>query len=165
VLRDGENLEINGKTIDNWEVRLSTADRCGIGYVSDGTENDCNITAYRNMDEAHGSLIKRITLKNTKDISGYDSLGVNESLEFPETYQLTFKGFLNAEYREVPATSSEDVYATYYIGTKEKCDLKGDYTPCDTVSINEVVDAISEWTENEATILDVIKLIDAWAKS
>jgi len=34
VLRDGENLEINGKTIDNWEVRLSTADRCGIGYVS-----------------------------------------------------------------------------------------------------------------------------------
>lgn len=198
VLKDGEYLEINGKTVDNWEVRLATADSCDSEYASDGTQNDCDITAYDNMDYAEGSLLKRITIKNTHDLSGYGALAVNESLEFPGTYKLTFKGFLNEEYKEVSCTSSEQVYATYYIGTTEEettttsstttttttpttsttstttstssstttlqtCDLPGDYPPCGTISLSEVVDRINKWANDEAGLQEVIDLINEWA--
>ena len=44
------------------------------------------------------------------------------------------------------------------------CSLKGDYTPCDTVEVVEIIDAIASWaTGGNITISDVLNLISAWA--
>ncbi|MFZ2456543.1 MAG: fibronectin type III domain-containing protein [Candidatus Altiarchaeia archaeon] len=44
-------------------------------------------------------------------------------------------------------------------------DLKGNYAPCDEITLEEVLDLIDLWIRDEATISEVIALIDAWATS
>jgi hypothetical protein len=43
------------------------------------------------------------------------------------------------------------------------CALKGDYLPCDEVSLQEIIDAINAWAADEFALTDVINLINAWA--
>jgi hypothetical protein len=44
-----------------------------------------------------------------------------------------------------------------------QCTLRGNYPPCDEVTLQEVINAINEWAVDEFTLLDVINLINAWA--
>jgi len=43
------------------------------------------------------------------------------------------------------------------------CSLKGDYSPCNEVSISEILNLIIDWVQGKATISDVLALIAAWA--
>lgn len=43
------------------------------------------------------------------------------------------------------------------------CDIPGDYAPCGSISISEVISCINLWVSGEATINDLIALINAWA--
>jgi hypothetical protein len=45
------------------------------------------------------------------------------------------------------------------------CELSGNNPPCLTVSLREVVDFINLWIDNEATLSEVVRLINAWANS
>ena len=44
-----------------------------------------------------------------------------------------------------------------------QCILPGDYPPCGTVTLSEVVDYINLWAAGQAELGDVIDLIIAWA--
>jgi len=44
-----------------------------------------------------------------------------------------------------------------------ECSLEGDTPPCGEVELSEVIDFITEWVAGNATLSDVIKLINAWA--
>lgn len=43
------------------------------------------------------------------------------------------------------------------------CSLQGDYPPCGTVTLPEVIAQINQWSSGEASLESVINLIDAWA--
>jgi hypothetical protein len=55
--------------------------------------------------------------------------------------------------------------AEIIVVTAEICALPGDEVPCDNVSLNEVVNYITEWASNRAALDDVVNLIYAWAAS
>jgi parallel beta-helix repeat protein len=44
-----------------------------------------------------------------------------------------------------------------------ECELAGNYAPCDTVSLSEVINLINLWVNNTVTLSDVITLITVWA--
>jgi hypothetical protein len=44
-----------------------------------------------------------------------------------------------------------------------ECNLKGDYSPCGVVSLQEVIDAINQWTQEEMALGEIVDLIAAWA--
>jgi hypothetical protein len=46
----------------------------------------------------------------------------------------------------------------------QECDLIGDYPPCDTVTLNEVIEGINKWANDQMTLSDVLQLINAWAQ-
>jgi hypothetical protein len=60
------------------------------------------------------------------------------------------------------ATQQDCQNALFGTGT---CTLVGDYAPCGTVTIQEVVDLINKWVANQAEISDVIDLIYAYRDS
>jgi hypothetical protein len=41
--------------------------------------------------------------------------------------------------------------------------MAGDYTPCNTISLSEVVDLINKWASDQAELSEVVALINAWA--
>ena len=43
------------------------------------------------------------------------------------------------------------------------CVIPGNYYPCDSVSLQEVVDAINMWAKDNLRLIDVIYLINSWA--
>jgi hypothetical protein len=43
------------------------------------------------------------------------------------------------------------------------CNLKGDYSPCDDVTLSEVVSLINLWADYQASLSEVVELINAWA--
>jgi parallel beta-helix repeat protein len=47
--------------------------------------------------------------------------------------------------------------------THVQCVLPGDYPPCGTISLGEVITHINEWAAGNATLGEVISLINAWA--
>ncbi len=64
------------------------------------------------------------------------------------------------------STSSTTIASTTSTTTTiASCPLAGDYPPCGTVTLSEVVSFINEWAENNATLNEVITLINAWAQT
>ena len=49
--------------------------------------------------------------------------------------------------------------------TAQGCDLAGDYDPCGSVSLPEVIGYINQWVAGTAQLADVVALINAWAGS
>jgi len=47
----------------------------------------------------------------------------------------------------------------------ESCSINGDYPPCGEVTLSEVIDFITVWSEGGTSLDDVIDLITAWAAS
>jgi uncharacterized GH25 family protein len=45
------------------------------------------------------------------------------------------------------------------------CVLEGDYPPCNIVTLREVIDYIQLWILDEATLADVVTLINGWVNS
>jgi hypothetical protein len=41
--------------------------------------------------------------------------------------------------------------------------MQGDYPPCGKVTVPEVLDAITKWTQGTQTIANILNLINAWA--
>jgi hypothetical protein len=54
---------------------------------------------------------------------------------------------------------------TYVEECNETCALRGDAMPCGSVSLEEVLGLVNKWINNEASLNDVVRLIDAWAAS
>jgi hypothetical protein len=46
--------------------------------------------------------------------------------------------------------------------TLQHCRLDGDTNPCETVTLHEVVSYMQNWTEDQATLIQVVDLIHAW---
>ena len=53
---------------------------------------------------------------------------------------------------------------TYACSTVNQCSLKGDYPPCGAITVQEILNLITQWAQGKATVADVLALITAWAK-
>jgi hypothetical protein len=71
----------------------------------------------------------------------------------PETTQTT----------STTSTTSSSTSTTTITTLPIQCTLRGNYPPCDKVTLQEIVDAINAWAVDEFALTDVIDLINAWA--
>jgi len=170
ILEDGEKVDLLGVVFNNWKVQFATVDNCLYdSEASDGTENDCSVAGYDSMKTSEGALLKSINLIYNHDLNGSEALEEDEILTTPNGFCLGFKGYLNNDFRKVSCSSQDSVHVSYLIGVLEEspplCSMLGDYPPCDVVSLSEVVDFIIRWSSGQASISDVIDLINAWAGS
>ena len=163
VLEDGEDLEMGGQVWTDWEVILETVDTCMddagcVGYIPEYDEMDPNSVS---------SLLKSVTVVYRHDLDGAEALEVNESLAWPNGFQLRFKGYSYDNFRPATCPVTGPVYSTYFIGTVEgeSCSMAGDNPPCGEVSLSEVVALINEWSQGNASLSDVIALINEWASA
>ena len=62
-------------------------------------------------------------------------------------------------------TSTSTTSSTSSTSTTLSCTLAGDYPPCGTVTLGEVVAFINEWADDQASLADVVALINVWAAS
>ena len=49
--------------------------------------------------------------------------------------------------------------------TNGQCQLKGDYPPCGAITVQEILSTITEWSNGNASLMDVFNLIVEWASS
>jgi len=111
LLEDGEDLELGGQVYTDWEVDYSTVDNCADSTMAtDGTENDCAISEYDDMDPyMQESLLKSINIVYRHDLDGAEALEEGESLNFPNDFRLTFKGYMNNKFQEVSNSGDSGV--------------------------------------------------------
>ena len=62
-------------------------------------------------------------------------------------------------------TTSTTTASTTTTTTASECSISGDYSPCGAVSLGEVINYINLWVSGEASLNNVIVLINAWAGS
>lgn len=109
LLQDGEDLEIGGQVKTDWEVQFATVNYCKDDEdASDGTANDCAISEYDDQDEnMEDSLLKSITVTYNHDLDGDEALEKDESLNFPNNFRITFKGYLTNKFKEADVTGKD----------------------------------------------------------
>jgi parallel beta-helix repeat protein len=56
-------------------------------------------------------------------------------------------------------------FSDYAAAGDQICPIRGDYPNCSDVTLREVVDYIQVWIGDEATLSEVVRLINAWANS
>jgi len=161
-------------------------------YLPSTSYTDSNITVYLYMDVSESQKPNAISLVEFFppgwDVFNISNGGIkrNGSIEWlfsPLTspvqdtnisYVLSVPGDANGtygfsgqfnysagEYGPVSEAMSGDT-ATSVI---DKCTLSGDIPPCGVVEISEVITAITSWASGDASITDVIAMINAWAKT
>ena len=186
VLQDGKDIMVQGRNMTGWKAHFSTINQCHSDtYASDGSPNGCDIPGYFAMNHTAGGLLKSVRVTYEDDLFGTGSLGINQSLYFPGTYRLTFKGYLDARFSSCTASGAN--YATYFIGTGDgtvttipstsststtsattttlgQCPTPGDEPPCGTVTLEEVVNYINEWSGGQGTLSNVVALINPWSR-
>jgi len=108
LLEDGEDLEVGGQIMTDWEVNFATVDTCLEGpYATDGTENNCDIEEYDDMDpDMQEALLKSIDITYSHDLDGAEALEIDESLNFPNNFRLTYKGYMSDKFEEVSDSGS-----------------------------------------------------------
>jgi hypothetical protein len=77
--------------------------------------------------------------------SGTKSLGVGSNLSFTKAYKVIYTG------------------ADYKIMNMDACNIYGDYYPCDSTSLAEIVGMINKWSAGNANLVEVVNLINKWA--
>jgi hypothetical protein len=175
---------------DDWLVVLPyritvTRDLPSIAYT------DYNITVILNLDVTEakkpntlglleyfpaGWEVSNISyggIKSNTSIEWFFSTLTTEVQDLNITYTLTVPSTANGTYNfsgEYNYSSSsydvsDMVTGDLHLQALDRCELYGDLPPCNQISIPEVVDVITQWTTGEATLLDVIAMINAWANS
>lgn len=100
ILEDGEDLKMGGKTYEDWEVKFTKIDKCS-------DDSNCDIDEYDEMDEdSSEALLKQVDITYTKKLDGDEALEKDESLAFPNKFKLTFKGYMDRDYREIPCSGA-----------------------------------------------------------
>ena len=99
VLKDGSDLELGGVKYDGWRVEFTDYE----GNCS--SFSDCDISDYENYNI---QVLEKIVVTLNKNIDGVDALGVDESLNFPSNFMLTFKGYLTSRFRESSCSGGDD---------------------------------------------------------
>jgi hypothetical protein len=178
VLEDGEDLDMGGHVWTDWQVALERVDTCQ-------ADADCTISEYDDMDpQMQDSLLKAITLSYSHDLDGNESLGINQSLLFPNDFRLTYRGYRYGNLKAATCPVTGAVYSTYFLGTYEsfgttttsttttttsstttttpQCNLPGDTPPCGTIALGEIIDHIIKWSAGQASLSEVIDMINAW---
>jgi len=133
VLWDGEEVMASGEVMRGWNVFFATVNYCNdTEYASDGSVNDCQFPEYEEMDEhQHDSLLKYVSISYGVEAPQPDpwedeippeptTLGVNESIIFPNGLRIRFRGYMNANLQEVTCPAHESIYATYFLGSMEQ---------------------------------------------
>ncbi|MFZ2456718.1 MAG: S-layer protein [Candidatus Altiarchaeia archaeon] len=102
LLENGEDLEIGGQVKTDWEVEFATVNYCqDANDATDETANDCAISEYDEQDtEEEDSLLKSVTVTYNHDLDGDEALEKDESLNFPNNFRITFKGYLTNKFKE-----------------------------------------------------------------
>ena len=55
-------------------------------------------------------------------------------------------------------------FSNYAVGGESlSCSLSGDYSPCDEVTLSEVIALINKWATDQASLAEVVALINGWA--
>jgi len=99
VLQDGEDLEIGGKTMTDWEVAFNVIDDCN-------DDADCSVENYDEMASKTDSLLKDITITYNHELDGDEALETDESLPFPNNFKLTFKGYQTNNFAPAPCSGA-----------------------------------------------------------
>ena len=109
LLQDGEDLEIGGQVKTNWEVQFATVDGCrgSDNDATDGTANDCDKSEYDDMTIQDDSLLKSVTVTYNHDLDGDEALEQDESLNFPNNFRLTFKGYETSKFKASDITGQD----------------------------------------------------------
>ncbi len=108
LLQDGEDLEIGGQVKTDWEVEFATIDNCqDSDTASDGSVNDCDKSEYDGMATDDASLLKSVTVTYNHDLDGDEALEQDESLNFPNNFRLTFKGYQTSKFKTSDITGQD----------------------------------------------------------
>jgi hypothetical protein len=102
--------------------------------------SEMNITEYYNI-----SLREQLLEKIVVTYTGTKRLGFGGNLTLPGGYKVIYTG---AEFR---------------IMSINACNIYGDYYPCDSISLAEVVEMINRWATGNAKLVEVVNLINRWA--
>jgi hypothetical protein len=137
---------------------------CGDGYacvdaecVFGGTTTSTTLTT-TTTDSCVGVTCDPYCSGDIRFFDGYCSGGVC----YHGSDELCAHGCSNGECNPGTTTTvtSTTLTTTTTIG---ECDLPGDYPPCDEVTLDEVIDFINLWAQDQASLSDVLNLIHAWA--
>jgi hypothetical protein len=97
------------------------------------------IPSYRLIDSGQ-KLLSNISLR----FIGSQDIRTGENLSMPSGYKVIYDGL--------------DVELVDYT----VCNLAGDTTPCNIISLQEIIDRINKWSAGDATLSSVINLINGW---
>ena len=134
VLQDGKEAIVSGQVMRGWNVYYALVDLCNdTEPSSDGLDNDCSLPEYADMNQySQDALLKSVSvsygIKPPQPEEPWEpeippvptTLGVNESLIFPNGLFLRFRGYLNANLQEITCPAHESIYATYFLGSMEQ---------------------------------------------
>jgi hypothetical protein len=90
---------------------------------------------------------------------------VSYTLTVPSTANGTYNFSGQYNYSSSSYDVSDMVTGDAHLRASDKCELLGDLPPCGVVEMTELVDVILQWASGEATLEEVIAMINAWALS
>ncbi len=173
-------LWVDGKLRAQWDVLPDTreytydANLCTGGHNVDIVyTNDCSTpTVDRNLYvyyiKAGGVMISSDdpSVKYDRGVGnaafdGVDVINGQTLMEWDGALRFKINGGMPA----TTTTTSTTTATTTTTTMPGSCTLIGDYPPCGTVTLGEVIDLIMKWANNQANIGDVINLIEAYKTS
>jgi hypothetical protein len=165
---------VTGVTVANATINISTSSNSQTGSEMSvpGLNKFVKITVSPELAAAITSVVLRIDYTDEEVLAA----GLNESSMGIYWYSGTEWVKLSTALSWVKAAGVDTVqnyvwanvthFSDYTVGGDPTlCTLKGNYAPCVTVSLEEVLDIIDLWARDEATIPEVVAIINAWAVS
>jgi parallel beta-helix repeat protein len=98
---------------------------------------------------------------NTSEIREYSVYATTTTTTTTTTTSTTTTTTTTTTTPTTSTTTSDTTTTT----TQGLCELAGDEPPCGSVTLGEVVDYIGLWIADEATLSEVVQLINAWVNS
>jgi len=157
------NLTVNvtngTSAIENASVSATGA---GITNVSGTTDANGTATLEMTPTEA-GTITVTVTKTGFADAAGSVTVTTTSTTSTTTTSTSTTSTSTTSTSTSTTSTSTSSTSTTTSLG--DICDLPGDYEPCDTVELGEVVDFIGLWSVGDpsAPLSAIIDLINAWA--
>jgi len=99
VLEDGEDLQLGGVTYEGWKVNwVDYSGPCNQSWTAMDLE-DCDISAYDTDLGNTFDVLGKIEVQYDDALKDTTALGVDESLNFPSQFMLTFKGYMSNNFK------------------------------------------------------------------
>ena len=131
-----------------------------VNYTVTLTNNGSETDTF-DVSPVDSSVLGVLLSKNSTLIEAGASESINVSIDVPDdlasgTYNVSILAVSRRE-------GSVNDWITLEVNVNGACSLTGDTAPCGKISISEIVGLINKWASEQAKLVDVIALINAWA--